>query len=135
MATYDYKCNECGVFEVEQRISDPVLKECPKCLEMGKHNPIERLLSAPAFHLKGGGWYKTDYASKGANSASNGSNSSSPSSSTENISTAKEDKPKDEKAAKEKTEKEKIGKKNLKTISDKGGGGSSGGCGSGCGCH
>lgn len=120
MATYDYKCDSCGVFEVEQKISEPVLKECPKCLESGKHSAVERLLSAPAFHLKGGGWYKTDYASNGS-SAGTAQKSDSASET--------KDTPKEEKNG-EGTHKDE--KKSLKTVSDPGKG--SGGCGSGCGC-
>jgi hypothetical protein len=33
------------------------LVDCPKC----KHPTLKRLVSAPAFRLKGGGWYETDF--------------------------------------------------------------------------
>ena len=40
-----------------QKMSDEPLKDCPKC-----HKPkLKRLLSAPSFRLKGGGWYETDF--------------------------------------------------------------------------
>lgn len=57
MPTYEYRCNEChNEFETEQRIKDAPLKDCPKC-----HKPaLERLISATAFQLKGGGWYNKD---------------------------------------------------------------------------
>jgi putative FmdB family regulatory protein len=60
MPTYEYRCNEChNEFETEQRIKDAPLKDCPKC-----HKPaLERLISATAFQLKGGGWYKDLYSS------------------------------------------------------------------------
>ncbi|HJX16497.1 MAG TPA: zinc ribbon domain-containing protein [Candidatus Deferrimicrobiaceae bacterium] len=29
--TYEYKCEKCGEFEKEQRITDPELKKCPHC--------------------------------------------------------------------------------------------------------
>jgi len=61
MPTYEYKCHACGrEFEVQQRISDPELTDCDVCGAAGK---VERLLSATAFQLKGGGWYKDLYAS------------------------------------------------------------------------
>lgn len=60
MPTYSYKCFDCGAeFEAEQRISEEPLKECQSCKSVN----VKRLISATAFHLKGGGWYKTDYAS------------------------------------------------------------------------
>jgi putative FmdB family regulatory protein len=31
MPKYDYKCEKCGTFEVEQKMADPKLTECPKC--------------------------------------------------------------------------------------------------------
>lgn len=62
MPTYEYRCNDCqNEFETEQRIKDAPLKDCPKC---GKP-ALERLISATAFQLKGGGWYKDLYSSNG----------------------------------------------------------------------
>ena len=58
MPLYEYRCKGCGeVSEFLQRFDDPPKETCPKC-----KGQLERLLSAPAFHLKGSGWYKTDYA-------------------------------------------------------------------------
>ena len=32
MAIYEYQCNACGArFELQQKMSDPPEKECPKC--------------------------------------------------------------------------------------------------------
>jgi putative FmdB family regulatory protein len=57
MPLYEYKCGSCGkTFEVLQKFADEPLKTHPEC-----GGPVERLLSAPAFHLKGTGWYATDY--------------------------------------------------------------------------
>jgi putative FmdB family regulatory protein len=65
MPLYEYKCNSCGkTFEVIQRFSDE-----PLTIHEGCGGVTERLISAPAFHLKGSGWYATDYA-KGSGSAS-----------------------------------------------------------------
>ncbi|MCB1054857.1 MAG: zinc ribbon domain-containing protein [Acidobacteria bacterium] len=58
MPLYEYRCQQCGEYsEFLQRFDDPPKTECPKC-----GGELEKLLSAPAFHLKGSGWYKTDYA-------------------------------------------------------------------------
>jgi putative FmdB family regulatory protein len=65
MPTYEYKCEKCGtVFEKRQRFSDQPLTAHPEC-----GGPVHRLLSAPAFQLKGTGWYATDYAKGNANSS------------------------------------------------------------------
>lgn len=61
MPIYEYRCPKCGDFDVMQKITEKPLKRCPTC--KGK---VNKLLSNPAFHLKGGGWYITDYARKGA---------------------------------------------------------------------
>ena len=59
MPIYEYQCEQCGkLTEVIQKFSDAPLTECSHC---GGH--VTKILSTSAFHLKGGGWYKTDYAS------------------------------------------------------------------------
>jgi putative FmdB family regulatory protein len=58
MPFYEYQCKSCGHdLEAMQKISDPPLKKCPHC---GK-TQLQRLMSAPVFRLKGGGWYETDF--------------------------------------------------------------------------
>ncbi len=85
MPTYDYQCGKCGVeFEREQRITDPPVKTCPKC----KSRQVKRLLSAPGFILKGGGWYADGYGSGGNKSSSGSSDSSSGSSASESPSSS-----------------------------------------------
>ncbi len=65
MPLYEYKCKSCGkVFEVIEKFSDEPMKTHREC-----GGEVERLLSAPAFHLKGTGWYVTDYG-KGNSRAS-----------------------------------------------------------------
>ena len=60
MPTYEYRCSKCKKeFEVVQRITDDPLKKCTKC-----GGPVERLIAATNFILKGSGWYKSDYAPK-----------------------------------------------------------------------
>jgi putative FmdB family regulatory protein len=57
MPLYEYKCESCGkTFEVIQKFADEPLKTHPECGGI-----VEKLFSAPAFHLKGTGWYATDY--------------------------------------------------------------------------
>ena len=64
--TYEYECPKCPrVFEVKQRITEPMLDVCERC-----GGPIHRLLSATPFILKGGGWYVTDYPSESRKKAS-----------------------------------------------------------------
>jgi putative FmdB family regulatory protein len=60
MPFYEYQCSNCGhSLEAMQKISDPPLKKCPHC---GKPQ-LQKLMSAPVFRLKGGGWYETDFKS------------------------------------------------------------------------
>lgn len=66
MPIYEYECTKCGnVYEVWQQMSDKPLKKCQHC--SGK---LQKLVSRSAFHLKGSGWYATDYAGKSVHSSS-----------------------------------------------------------------
>ena len=57
MPIYEYQCSACGqVIEEWQKFSDPALTTCPNC-----GGPLTRLISLSSFHLKGSGWYVTDY--------------------------------------------------------------------------
>jgi len=59
MPIYVYGCKKCGTVEEHiQRFSDPPLTKCEHC-----GGRLEKQLTAAAFHLKGGGWYKDGYAS------------------------------------------------------------------------
>ena len=65
MPIYEYECQECGrVFEKIQRFSDDPLTEY-ECESCGRTTPVRKLVSAAAFHLKGGGWYVTDFRDGG----------------------------------------------------------------------
>ena len=58
MPFYEYQCKSCGhELEAMQKVSDAPLRKCPHC---GK-SQLTRLMSAPVFRLKGGGWYETDF--------------------------------------------------------------------------
>ncbi len=65
MPIYEYECCKCGkTTEAMQRFSDPPLTECANC-----HGPMRKLISMSTFHLKGSGWYVTDYAGKNPGAA------------------------------------------------------------------
>jgi len=58
MPIYEYACKNCShTLDALQKMSDEPLLDCPEC---GKPE-LKRLLSAPRFRLKGGGWYETDF--------------------------------------------------------------------------
>ena len=58
MPFYEYECQACKFYtEVMQKITDAPLTKCPSC---GKKS-LKKLVSAPVFRLKGGGWYETDF--------------------------------------------------------------------------
>ena len=65
MPIYEYECTQCGrIEEALQKFSDKPLTRCSHC--KGK---LTKLVSQSTFHLKGSGWYVTDYANKSKNSA------------------------------------------------------------------
>jgi len=60
MPIYEYECKKCGRFcEVYQKLADVPLKQCEHC-----SGELQRLISQSTFHLKGTGWYATDYGKK-----------------------------------------------------------------------
>ncbi len=60
MPIYEYQCAACGdVVEKWQTISETPLTMCPRC-----GGSLSKIISACAFHLKGSGWYVSDYAAK-----------------------------------------------------------------------
>jgi putative FmdB family regulatory protein len=66
MPIYEYRCSDCG-FQNEylQKISERPMRVCPSC---GKA-AFAKMLSAAGFHLKGSGWYATDFKNSGAKPA------------------------------------------------------------------
>jgi putative FmdB family regulatory protein len=72
---YEYKCDNGHVFDVMQKMSEESLTECVEC-----GAPAHRVLTAPAVHFKGSGFYNTDYG-KRKGGGSNGSSSENSSSS------------------------------------------------------
>ena len=60
MPIYEYQCQDCGhELEAIQKISAPLLTDCPACGEPA----LKKKISAVAFRLKGSGWYETDFKS------------------------------------------------------------------------
>jgi putative FmdB family regulatory protein len=59
MPIYEYECRKCGVFDYEHPMSARPLARCPRC-----RSKVTKLISATAFHLKGGGWYADGYDKK-----------------------------------------------------------------------
>jgi putative FmdB family regulatory protein len=60
MPIYEYKCENCGrEFELFRSITDNGKPSCKFC-----DGPVKKLISRSSFHLKGSGWYVTDYGGK-----------------------------------------------------------------------
>ena len=58
MPLYEYGCKACGHrFEIQQKLAEAPLALCPSC----QKEDLEKIISAAAFVLKGGGWYKDGY--------------------------------------------------------------------------
>ncbi len=86
MPLYEYQCESCEhSLEALQKLSDPVLVDCPACAKP----TLKKQISAAGFRLSGGGWYETDFksgkkknlagdsSSGGSSASSGGSNASS----------------------------------------------------------
>ena len=67
MPIYEYSCEECGKI-TEKLVSisgDNGEIECPEC-----SGRAAKIMSASAFHLKGGGWYSQGYDNGGCSKKS-----------------------------------------------------------------
>ena len=65
MPIYEYECTRCGkIEEVFQKFSEKPRSKCSHC--SGK---LHKLISQSTFHLKGSGWYVTDYEKKSKNTS------------------------------------------------------------------
>ena len=74
MPIYEYECTKCGkVEEALQKFSDRPLSKCSHC-----SGRLSRLISQSSFHLKGSGWYVTDYAGKSNKTSSKPKKSEAP---------------------------------------------------------
>jgi len=111
MPIYVYRCGACGYQkEFLKRLSDAPLTDCPEC---GKR-AFNKLVTAAGFHLKGTGWYATDFKNSGAKPAAK-----------QDKSQSKQDKPEtkqDKPAATQGKPAEKAGKEASKAEATSGGG-------------
>jgi putative FmdB family regulatory protein len=66
MPIYEYRCTACQhKLESLQKFSDAPLIVCPQC----GRDALTKLVSAAGFHLKGSGWYQTDFKNSGSKPA------------------------------------------------------------------
>ena len=69
MPLYEYRCERCAnEFEVLVRRSETAIS-CPACGGVEASKKVSR----SSFHLKGTGWYASEYASASAASSESGS--------------------------------------------------------------
>ncbi len=67
MPLYEYRCPRCGH---HTELIQPLRAKPPRgCKECGFRGELKKAISAPAFHLKGSGWYVTDYGKGGKKKA------------------------------------------------------------------
>jgi putative FmdB family regulatory protein len=86
MPIYEYECSKCGkTTEAVQKFSDPPLTECGQC-----RGQLRKLISMSTFHLKGSGWYTTDYCGKNQSTSKCESSKSDSAEKKTDTSTAKE---------------------------------------------
>jgi putative FmdB family regulatory protein len=70
MPIYEFKCDKCGSEkELIVKFNDPA----PECCGQPMHHEISKC----SFHLKGSGWYVTDYTNKSRGSSDKTSSSGS----------------------------------------------------------
>ena len=75
MPIYEYQCDACeGIFDALRKLSDPPLTQCRLCHAEGQ---VRKNVTAPAFRLKGSGWYETDFKKGGKRNLAGGEGSSS----------------------------------------------------------
>ncbi len=76
MPIYEYRCQSCGhQQEFLRKVNDAPLTTCPQCAKPS----FSKLLSAAGFHLKGSGWYATDFKGSGSKPAAKSGEESKPS--------------------------------------------------------
>lgn len=58
MPVYEYQCSACKVkIEVQQKIADAPIKECPEC-----KGELKKLISKSSFQLVGNCWANDGYS-------------------------------------------------------------------------
>ena len=61
MPIYAYECGACGAtHDFLQKMGEGRKRKCPSCGALR----LRKLVTAAAFHLKGTGWYVTDFRDK-----------------------------------------------------------------------
>lgn len=66
MPIYEYRCSSCGhQQEFLQKVSAAPLTRCTQCGQ----ETFSKMVTAAGFHLKGSGWYATDFKSAGTKPA------------------------------------------------------------------
>ena len=61
MPTYQYRCQKCNHnFEIEQRISEDPLQQCPDC----RNNSLKRVIGNVGLAFNTSGFYITDSRKK-----------------------------------------------------------------------
>jgi len=83
MPFYEYQCEKCGeIYEIFIRSSEDAPEQCEVC-----GGRLHKIISLSTFHLKGSGWYMTDYTKKNSpveeKNSGNGSNGNNGSEKTE----------------------------------------------------
>ena len=95
MPVYEYQCSACGqVEEAFQKISESPLESCSQC-----QGRLKKIISQSTFHLKGSGWYVTDYGGKKAGGETKENATPKEKATTEEKSTTKSTKPTSEKSS------------------------------------
>ncbi len=90
MPIYEYQCAACGrITERWQKFSEDPLTTCPHC-----GGDLNKLISCCTFHLRGSGWYVTDYGGsrQGAPASTETSGETKEAQSTEDSAKPKENK-------------------------------------------
>jgi putative FmdB family regulatory protein len=61
MPLYEFRCGECNkISEFQLKMADPSPTQCPVC----GTGTLTKIMSLPAFQLRGNGWYKDAYDNK-----------------------------------------------------------------------
>ena len=63
MPIYEYNCEQCKTTVEKLILTKEQKEQSVKCKKCGEK--MKRIMSRSSFHLKGTGWYATDYANKG----------------------------------------------------------------------
>lgn len=60
MPFYEYQCEKCSeIYEIFTRNGEKIPESCEIC-----GGRLHKIISASTFHLKGSGWYISDYSRK-----------------------------------------------------------------------